>query len=272
MKQGYMQPKKNKYRNISFKILIIPVILILSFACSKDAIKGEQAFDPEASIAKADELIKEGYFENAREILEEIKARDASRQYALMAKLRIADTYFVDELYDEAAVEYESFLSIHSHHKYASYAQFRLAMTYFKRIGTVDVSYSWAHKAISEFEKLQRQYPRNPYMDVTESRIKMCNRILAEYEFYVGDFYYKKGSYEAAISRLNGMLGKYPDSKMEAEALYYLGLSYVNLGQRDKAVSILNSLVEKFPTIQLASDAKELLASFVHLKVKTQNE
>jgi outer membrane protein assembly factor BamD len=238
------------------------MVLLLSSSCSKDAVKGEAAFDPEASIARADELIKEGYYDDAREVLEEIKARDASRQYAMMAKLRIADTYFIDELYDEAAVEYESFLSIHSHHKYASYAQFRLAMTYFKRIGTVDVSASWARSAIREFEKLQRQYPRNPYMDITESRIKMCRRILAEYEFYVGNFYFKKESYEAAVKRLSGMLEKYPDSKMEAQALYYLGLSYENLGQRDKAIRMLNSLLEKFPTIKLSSDARELIASF----------
>ena len=271
MKQGYMHPKIKKYIHAILNLLVIPVILLLSTACSKDAIKGEAAFDPEASIAKADELIKDGYFDEAREVLEEIKARDASRQYALMAKLRIADTYFADELYDEAAVEYESFLSIHSHHKYASYAQFRLAMTYFKRIGTVDVSYSWAQRAIREFEKLKRQYPRNPYMDITESRIKMCNRILAEYEFYVGDFYFKKESYEAAAFRLNGMLEKYPDSKMEAQALYYLGLSYENLGQRDKALTMFNTLIEKFPTIKLSSDAKELIASFVYLKVKTKD-
>jgi outer membrane protein assembly factor BamD len=261
MKQGYMHPNIKKHLHIILNILLIPVVLLISSSCSKDEVKGD-SFDPEASITKADELIKEGYYDNAREVLEEIKARDASRQYATMAKLRIADTYFSEELYDEAATEYESFLSIHAHHKYASYAQFRLAMTYFKRIGTVDVSSSWARSAIREFEKLQRQYPRNPYMDVTESRIKMCRRILAEYEFYVGNFYFKKESYEAAVNRLNGMLEKYPDSKMEAEALYYLGLSYENLGQRDKALSTLNFLMEKFPTIKLSSEAKELIASF----------
>jgi outer membrane protein assembly factor BamD len=262
MKQGYMHSNIKKYIHTILNILLVSVILLLSSSCSKDAVKGEDSFDPEASIAKADELIKEGFFDDAREVLEEIKARDASRQYAMMAKLRIADTYFAEELYDEAAVEYESFLSIHSHHKYASYAQFRLAMTYFKRIGTIDVSASWAKRAISEFEKLQRQYPRNPYMDVTESRIKMCKRILAEYEFYVGSYYFEKESYQAAVSRLNGMLEKYPDSKMEAQALYYLGLSYENLGQRDKALNMLHSLIGKFPTIKLSSDAKELIASF----------
>jgi len=261
-----MRLKKKKYIQIPQKILLIFIISLLSFACSdKSALKGD-VFDPDASMAKADELIKGGYFDNAREVLEEIKAKDASQQYAMMAGLRIADTYFGEELYDEAAVEYENFLSVHSHHKYASYAQFRLAMTYFKRIRTVDVSYSWAQRAIKEFEKLQRQYPRNPYMDITESRIRMCKRILAEYEFYVGSYYFKKGAYSSAVNRLNKMLETYPDSKMESEALYYIGLSYENMGERDKALGALNSLIEKFPTIKLSIEAKELIASFDEVK------
>lgn len=257
-----MHLNNKKYIQIPQKILLFFTISLLLFACAdKSALKGD-SFDPDASMAKADELIKGGYYDNAREVLEEIKAKDASQQYALMAVLRIADTYFGEEMYDEAAVEYENFLSVHSHHKYASYAQFRLAMTYFKRIKTVDVSYSWAQRAIKEFEKLQRQYPRNPYMDITESRINMCKRILAEYEFYVGSFYFKKGSYESAVKRLNGMLETYPDSKMESEALYYLGLSYENMGKRDKAAEVLNSLIKKYPTIELSIEAKERLASF----------
>lgn len=263
MKQSYMHMKKKKYRYILPQTLLFLIVSLLFIACSnKASLKMDSAFDPAETLTKADQMIKDGYNEDARELLEEITAKDASRQYAIIARLRIADTYFADELYDEAAVKYENFLNIHSHHKYASYAQFRLAMTYFKRLSTVDVSASWARKAIKEFKKLQRNYPRNPYMDITESRIKMCKRLLAQYEFYVGNFYYKKGSYEAAVTRFNGMLENYPDSKMESNALYYLGLSYKNMGQRDKAINILSSLIEKFPTIELASEAKDVLASF----------
>jgi outer membrane protein assembly factor BamD len=99
-------------------------------------------------------------------------------------------------------------------------------------------------------------------MDITESRISACERILAEYELYVGNFYFKKGSYQAAVQRFNGLLKDYPDSKNESEALYYLGLSYENMGQRDEAIYALNLLIKKFPTIELSNEARELLASF----------
>lgn len=251
---------------ISFLFVISFSILISACSYFTSSVKDEPVFDPEASLQKANALIKEGYYEDAREILETIKAKDATQKYSIIAKLRIADSYYEDELYEEAVVEYENFLSIHQHHKLAPYAQYKLAMSFFKRIKTVDVSYSLAQKALREFEKLRRQYPRNPYMDITENRIKMCNRVLAEYEFYVGQFYFKKGSYEAALNRLNKMVQNYPDSKKESEAMYYIALSYENLGNRGEAINALNDLIEKFPTIELAGKAKKLIASFNNKK------
>lgn len=240
------------------------IIFLFVSACSTDkaAMKESSFFEPEASFSQANDLIKDGDYEAARELLETIKAKDASRKYALLARLRIADTYFEEGSYEEATVEYESFLDIHPYHKHASYAQYKLAMSFFKRIKTVDISYSWAQRALQEFENLRMRYPRNPYMDIIDSRIKKCKSILAGYEFYVGNFYFDKGSYEAAVNRFNRMLEHYPDSKKESEALYYLGLSYENLGQRDRAINTLTALIEKFPSLELSGKAKELISSF----------
>ncbi len=246
--------KKLKF---AIKYLFPCIVLFLVLSCSKTAVK--PSFEPEASLEKANELIKTGYYEDAREILEEVKAKDASQKYATIAKLRIADSYLDDALYEEAAVEYESFLNIHPYHKYSPYAQYKLALSYFRRIKTVDVSSSWAQKALEEFEKLQRKYPRNPYMDITDSRIKACRRILAEYQFYVGKFYFKKGSYKAASGRFNNLLETYPDSKKEPEALYFLGLSYKNMGEEKKAKNTISLLIEKFPTIELSKKARKHL-------------
>jgi len=244
--------------------LILPVIIFLfCFACSsnKALVKKSSDFEPELAFKRANERIKKRDYETARELLEDIKAKDVSQKYAALAQIRIGDTYFDEGLYEEAAIEYETFLELHPYHRYAPYAQYKLAMSFFKRIKSVDVSYSMAKRALAEFEKLRRHYPRNPYMDIVENRIKKCKSVLAEYEFYVGKFYFKKGSYKAAIGRFEGLLKNYPDSKKEPETLYYLGLSYEKLGERQKAIDILTVLIEKFPTLKLSGEARGLLAS-----------
>ena len=251
---------------VAKKCLLPFVILLLIFACSGNKNGKDSMFEPEASLKKANKLAQDGFYEDAREIFHEIKAKDASKKYAVIAKLRIADSYIDEGLYEEAAVEYESFLSVHPYHEYASYAQYKLAMCYFKRIKSVDVSYSWAKKALSEFEKLQQNYPRNPYLDTVDERINVCKRILAEFELYVGRFYFKKGSFNAAVLRLNNILQTYPDSDKEPDALYYIGISYKNLGEQDKAVAALNSLIEKYPAMKISGKAKEVLASILESK------
>lgn len=257
-------PTKLKLYRTTQLIFLYLIMCLIVFACSTDktAQQEEPDFIPEESFRKAGELIKDGYYEEARKILETIKSKDVSHQYGILAMLRIADTYFDEESYDEAVIEYESFLDLYRYHKYASYAQYKLAMCFFVRIKTVDVGYSWARRALDEFEKLQRQYPRNPYMAIIDKRIKACTNILAEYEFYVGNFYYDKGSYKAAIGRFKGMLQNYPDSSNVPDALYYIGLSYANLGQKDEAINNLNALIEKFPTIELSIEAKKRINSF----------
>lgn len=245
-----------------YLLCLIIFLSVLSCSTDKTAMKEEPFFIPEESFNKANELIKEKKYEEARGILETIKTKDTSQNYAILARLRIADTYFEAESYDEAVVEYESFLDLYPHHKYASYAQYKLATCFFERIKTVDIGYSWAKRALNEYEKLQRSYPRNPYMDIIDNRIKECLNLLAEYEFYVGNFYYKKGAYNAAIGRFKGMIHNFPDTDKVPEALYYTGLSYENLGQRDEAVNNLTVLIEKYPNIALSVESKKLIGSF----------
>lgn len=260
-----LRRKISIYRYIALLLLSLTV-----FACSTDgkSVKGEETVAPEESLRKANELIKDGFYEDARKILETIKSGSASQQYALLARLRIADSYFDDEAYEEAVVEYESFLDLYPHQKYASYAQYRLAMCFFKRIKTVDVSYSWAQRALNEFQKLQRQYPRNPYMNIVDNRIKSCINMLAEYEYYVGNFYYEKGAYNAAIGRFGGILLQYPNSVRAPEALYYMGLAYEYSGQLIEAVNTLMAFVDKYPNVDLTVDAKEHIASLPHLIIE----
>ncbi|GBE40303.1 MAG TPA: outer membrane protein assembly factor BamD [Nitrospirae bacterium] len=255
--------KHEKIFRYTKNCLLLGLALFLFTGCSffREAIK-EKPFNAEESFQEANKLMKDGFNKKAREIFETVLAQDASRKYSTLAKVRIGDTYFEDELYDEAIVEYEGFLDIHPYHKYAPYAQYKIAMSYFNRIKTVDVSYSWARKALDEFKKLREDYPRNPYMDAIDSRIRTCKRYLAEYEFYVGNFYFKKKAYQAAAQRFDGMLLKYPNSRIESEALYYLGLSYKNIGDKEKAIVTLSALIDKFPATRLSAEAKGIIDSF----------
>lgn len=239
----------------------ITCLLLISCASNKAGEKGSIISDPTPFFEEVKERIAKKDFDEARRILGDIRAWDASHEYSAQVQLRLGDTYYEEKRYDEAIAEYRKFLDLHTHHKYASYVQYRIAMSYFNRIEGVDTGASLAQQALEEFQNLRTTYPRNPFMDITEKRIKKCKSILADYEFYVGRFYMKKGSPMSAVQRFEYMLRQYPSSNHESEALYYLGLSYRDLGKTEKALEVLETLINKYPNIKLSAEARALVAT-----------
>ena len=247
-------------KKIKTALMLIPLISVLS--CSgKPATKPAEIFDGQKSFAKANELMDKEEYEEARTALLEIKNRDLTKKYAPMAQLRIADSYTKEAEPDRAVEEYRKFLDIYPEHKYASYAQFQIAMIYFNQIEGPDRGYGGASKALEEFERLKRMFPRNPYRDLIEVRIEKCKNTIAEHEFLVGTFYYKKDSYSAAIKRFQGVLRKFPEFKKEAGVLYHLAMSHKKLGEKDKAEEYFKLLIEKHPKNSLIPQAKKELLS-----------
>jgi outer membrane protein assembly factor BamD len=241
--------------------IFLSIVFLFAFSCSgKKEIKPQETFDPEKAFVTANNLLEKKDYEKARSTFQEIKSKDTSKKYASLAQLKIADSYIKEDEPDLAISEYNKFLDAYPDNQYAPYAQYQIAMVYFDRIEDAARGYSYAAKAIEEFEKLKKKFPRNPYKDIIEIRIKQSNNIIAEHEFLVGEFYYKKDSYNAALGRFEELLKKYPDYTGEAEVLFYIGMSYKNLGQKDKASEYLKRFIKKYPNNKFVKEAnKELL-------------
>lgn len=231
-------------------------------SCSgKPTVKPPERFDSEKAFSKANEQLEKKDYEEARAGFLEVRNRDMSKKFAPLAQLKIADSYVKEEMNELAVSEYQKFLEAYPDHQYASYAQYQIAMVYFNQIESPERGYGGAAKALEEFEKLKKMFPRNQYKDVIDVRIEKCRNTIAEYEYLVGQFYYKKGSYNAAIQRFERLLKNHPDYKGEADILYLTGMSYKNLGQKDKATEYLTLFIEKYPSSKLALDAKKGLSS-----------
>jgi outer membrane protein assembly factor BamD len=241
--------------------IFFSIMLLFTFSCSgKKEIKPPETIDYEKAFIEANKLLEKKDYEKARSTLLDIKSKDTSKKYASLAQLKIADSYIKEDEPDLAISEYNKFLDAYPDNQYAPYAQYQIAMVYFDKIEDAARGYSYAAKAIEEFEKLKKKFPRNPYKDIIDVRIKQSNNIIAEHEFLVGNFYYKKDSYNAALARFEGLLKKYPDYSGGAEVLFYIGMSYKNLGQKDKASEYLKRFIEKYPNNKFAKEAnKELL-------------
>lgn len=242
-------------------IFIIFLTFIFSLSCSgKTHTRPAERFDPEKSFELANKYFEKKDYEEARSMFLEIKNRDLTKKFAPLAQLRIADSYVQEDEYDKAIAEYNKFLETYPEHSHAPYAQYQIAMIYFNQIEGSDRGFGGASKALEEFEKLKTMFPRNPYKEIVELKIEKCKNIIAEYEFKVGEFYYKKGSYNAAIGRFENLMNRFPQYVKEPEILNYLADSYKNIGNKEKAIDYLKKLIDKYPNHTLTSSAKKELS------------
>lgn len=240
---------------------LVALVCVSSACSSKSVVKPVEEFDAERSFTRANKLIDDKEYTEARAALLEIKNRDLTKKFAPLAQLRIADSHVREEEPELAVAEYRKFLEMYPDHRHAAYAQYQIAMVYFNQIESPERGYGGAAKALAEFEKLKNDFPRNPYRDLVDLRVEKCRNTMAEYELMVGAFYMKKGTYAAAIDRFEGLLKSYPDYKKQERVLLSLGIAYKKSGMKEKAAATLNKLVDTFPTFPEAADAKKELAS-----------
>ncbi|MHB8881102.1 MAG: outer membrane protein assembly factor BamD [Thermodesulfovibrionales bacterium] len=247
---------------ILLKIVLASVLSLTLLSCSSKpaVVKPAEEFDAERSFTAANKLIDEKEYNQARTLLLEIKNRDLTKKIAPLAQLRVADSYVREEEPELAVAEYRKFIEMYPDHRNASYAQYQIAMVYFNQIESPERGYGGAAKALAEFEKLKKDFPRNPYKDLVELRIEKCRNTIADYEFMVGEFYMKRGTYAAAIERFEGLLTTHPDYKKYDRLLLSLGIAHKKAGQKEKSEEVLKRLLEKYPNSPAAVDARKELA------------
>ena len=226
------------------KLILTLLVLFALAGCASV----EGPFDPAVTFKKAEEDMRKADYEKARKGYQEIQEKSPDKSYDAVLMLRIADTYFGEEKYSEALVEYQAFLNYHPVNKDAAYAQYQIAICNYRELTTTDRDPAPARAVIKEMRKLLQKYPASEYGEEAKKYIAICTDWLSEYELYVARFYYKKGSYKAAIGRCEKLLTDYPGSVAEKDAIYYAGLSYMERGDRDEARGKFEMLAQKYPS------------------------
>jgi outer membrane protein assembly factor BamD len=167
---------------------------------------------------------KDRDYEDAIESFQNLRDWYPFSQYAILAELKLGDAHYYRKEYEEAIVAYESFENLHPKNEATPYVVYQIGRCYFDRIETIDRDQTMAHEALKAFERLVRTHPASPYATKAEEHIRICNKNLAEHDFYVGMFYYKSKHYKAALERFKSVVTSYPDIGVHHKALKYIAL------------------------------------------------
>jgi outer membrane protein assembly factor BamD len=159
---------------------------------------------------------------DAAKLFQQLKDQYPASPYAVRAELRLADSYYLQGKYDLASTNYESFITRHPNHESVPYAIYQKGMCYYQRINGVDRDQSSTLAAIKEFTYLAEIYPESSYASMAQARMVEAQNILAGHEFYVGEYYFKRKDYAAALRRFRGLITNFPDSGYHPRAFKYI--------------------------------------------------
>jgi outer membrane protein assembly factor BamD len=242
-------------------MILVPVALCFLFGCGakgKDVKKIEG--DPEILYKQGLAQFNKRDYPEALKKFEELKSSfPDSPPYTLLAELKVGDCHFLQKGYVEAIAAYEEFKKTHPSHEEIPYVQFQIGMSYFNQMLTLDRDQTSTKKALSSFEYLIANYPPSLFSEKAREKIGACKKRLADHEFYIGNFYYKQGRFQAAALRFEELLEKFPKDPDEDKTLYFLGKSYLELEQWEKAEAAFRKIVTGYPRSRHYEEAKAIL-------------
>jgi len=239
----------------------VPITVSLLLGCGGKGMELKKIEgSPETLYRDGLARFNKGDYIEAQKKFEELKSSfPDSPPYTVLAELKVGDCHFLKKEYVEAIAAYEEFKKIHPSYEEIPYIQFQIGMSYFNQMLTLDRDQTPTRKALSSFEYLVASYPPSLFTEKAREKIDVCKNRLADHEFYVGNFYFTHGRFDAAARRFEGLLEKFPTVPGEDKTLYLLGKSYLELGLWEKAEVAFMKIVTEYPKSPYFKEARATL-------------
>ena len=253
-----------------FRIAVTGMALLVCGLVLDGCARKEQPKTAEEYLQLGDRQLSGRNQREAREYYQQLLEKFPESEYKALAQFNIAESLYREKDYLEARFEYQKFLELFPTHPFASRAQFQVGMCSLREVQSFDRDQQKTKEALRAFRFFRRQYAQDPLMQEAEAHIRQLRARLAEHEFMVARFYYKKGAYHAAIGRLLNLIQVYPDLPDLDAALYMLADSYRAEENYVKAQRVLHLLVEQFPTSKYLTRARAEWGKFPETGIALQ--
>ena len=217
---------------------------------------------------RASEAYADGDCLTAEPLFQHVVREYSYSRYAALAELRVADCELAQNHYTEAIRRYRSFVRARPTHERVDYANFQIALCYFRQIPTdifltpppEERDQNPTRSALRVVRRFLRDYPRSEQAEQARRIERECLELLARHELYVAGFYLQRDRPLAAVGRLAYVLAEYPGSGLDPDALLLLGRTYLHMRERGEARRTFEDLIARFPESALVEQAQRYLA------------
>jgi len=167
---------------------------------------------------EAETEFRKGNFNLAAKHYEELLEQYPFSEEAEEARLRVAESHYLNEDYEKAIAAFQDFERIHPTSPLLPFVEYSIGMSYLDQRRTKDRDKSSTENALRQFESVADRYVDTLYGRLALYRIRQCHETLASHELYVGDYYRGKKDRNAAVNRYRYLLQNYPNTVAAFEA------------------------------------------------------
>lgn len=227
-------------------------LLILTLVACKGGIREDPILrlSAEEALAEGKELMEREKFNQATQYLDhafEVAPNSATGREALLLS---ADSYFLNggiSNFVKAEAKYRDFLNRFPTSDRSDYVQMQIANCLAEQMLKPDRDQRATLKALEAFEGVLQLYPTSGYVEDVETRIVEIRQALAEHEYKVGRYNYRRRLYTAASWRLEGLTEDFPDFQDMDKVLFMLGMAFGKGGKPDRAIETFERLRSEYP-------------------------
>jgi outer membrane protein assembly factor BamD len=237
---------------------VLCLVIALALACA--ARKEPPDLTAEENYRLGMEKFDKKKYQDAIPYFQKILENYPFSLYAVKAELKIAESYFLDKKWVEALVHLNGFQELHPTNEEIPYVIWMKAVCYSEEFRTIDRDVSSMVNSKRELLDLTARFPDSPYAQEAGEMLEQVNGRLAEHNFYVAHFYYRRADYRAALHRFQRILDEFPIEGVADRALYYIGKCHFFLREDAQAQEALGSLVARYPDSPYRSKAETFLA------------
>jgi outer membrane protein assembly factor BamD len=210
-------------------LLLVGFIAVAFAGCSK---KTAVEKSPQQLINEGVNSYREGDYSDAADAFSRLKQRFPYSRFSLLAEIRLADAQYRAGNYKDAAYAYADFIRMHPRNQAVPYALYQLGMCWYNRISTPDRDQSSTRKAARAFGRLMKAFPKSIFAARAKAKLDMCLFNLAAHEYRIGNYYFVRGHYKAALARFIYLLKHYPDTGQYHNTLVLIKKSQAALAKK----------------------------------------
>ncbi len=222
----------------------------------------------EEDYAAGVDLLKDGAYPEAEKFFERVKTKYPFSKYSALSDLRLADVKFEQKAWAEAIEAYNDFVRLHPTHEEVDYAEYRVGKAFLEDAPgdfalfppAYEKDQRQVERAATALQAFLEKHAASKHAADAKKLLDEARGRLANHEWYVGEFYFKRGKWAGAAGRYEALVEKYPGSRHEAEALLKLAEACVKIDEKHRARTALQKLIVSHPQDPRRPRAEELLA------------